>query len=174
MEKLVLSKGAEYRLVTDGVNEYNGVLNLKVRPMEGVTKTAEEVLADFTGNDTITAKIDDTAIRIFTNFTKVKDVRIVPNFVVNTKYVCPECNEAVESTATTCAKCNATFDAPKMAEETDTIFVLNVTTPDVNDRLNDVENAITEIGASLLAMGGDDTDSTDGNDTASESNVVVD
>ena len=74
MEKLVLSNGAEYRLVTDGVNEYNGVLTLKVRPMEGATKTAEEVLADFTGNDTITAKIDDTAIRIFTNYTKVKEI----------------------------------------------------------------------------------------------------
>lgn len=174
MEKLVLSNGAEYRLVTDGVNEYNGVLTLKVRPMEGTTKTAEEVLKDFTGNDTITAKIDDTAIRIFTNYTKVKDVRLVPNYVVNTKYVCPECSEPVENTATTCTKCNATFDAPTISEETDTIFILNVTTPDVNDRLNDVENAITEIGASLLAMGGDDTDSSDGNDTAPESNVVAD
>ena len=163
MEKLVLSNGAEYRLVTDGVNEYNGVLTLKVRPMEGATKTAEEVLADFTGNDTITAKIDDTAIRIFTNYTKVKEVRLVPNFVVNTKYVCPECNEPVENTATTCEKCNATFDAPTITEETDTIFILNVTAPDVNDRLNDVESAITEIGASLLDMG---------DDTAPESNVV--
>ena len=163
MEKLVLSNGAEYRLVTDGVNEYNGVLTLKVRPMEGATKTAEEVLEDFTDNDTITAKIDDTAIRIFTNYTKVKEVKLVPNFVVNTKYVCPECNEPVENTATTCAKCNATFDAPTITEETDTIFILNVTAPDVNDRLNDVESAITEIGASLLDMG---------DDTAPESNVV--
>ena len=172
MEKLVLSNGAEYRLVTDGVNEYNGVLTLKVRPMEGATKTAAEVLADFTGNDTITAKLDDNAIRIFINHTKVKEVSLVPNFVVNTKYVCPECNEPVENTATTCAKCNATFDAPTITEETDTIFVLNVTAPDVNDRLNDVESAITEIGASLLDMGGDDTDSSNGNDTAPESNVV--
>ena len=66
MEKLVLSNGAEYLLCTDGVNQYNDVATFKVRPMEGVTKTAEEVLADFTGNDTITAKIDDTAI-IVTN-----------------------------------------------------------------------------------------------------------
>ena len=172
MEKLVLSNGAEYLLCTDGVNQYNGVATFKVRPMEGATKTAEEVLADFTGNDTITAKIDDTAIRIFTNYTKVKEVKLVPNFVVNTKYVCPECNEPVENTATTCEKCNATFDAPTISEETDTIFILNITAPDVNDRLNDVESAITEIGASLLDMGGDDTDSSNGNDTAPESNVV--
>lgn len=171
MEKLVLSNGVEYRLVTDGVNEYNGVLTLKVRPMEGVTKTTEEVLEDFTDNDTITAKIDDTAIRIFTNYTKVKDVKLVPNFVVNTKYECPECKETVESTATTCEKCNATFDAPELAEETDTIFVLNITAPDVNDRLNDIETAVTEIGASLLSLGGDDSsDSSD--DAATESAVI--
>ena len=172
MEKLVLSNGAEYRLVTDGVNEYNGVLTLKVRPMEGVTKTTEEVLEDFTDNDTITAKIDDTAFRIFTNYTKVKDVKLIPNFVVNTKYECPECKETVESAAITCEKCNATFDAPELAEETDTIFVLNITAPDVNDRLNDIESAVTEIGASLLSMGGDDSDSSDSEDTATESAVV--
>ena len=152
MEKLVLSNGAEYRLVTDGVNEYNGVLTLKVRPMEGATKTAEEVLADFTGNDTITAKIDDTAIQIITGKTVVRNVQLVPNFVIDTKYVCPECGADVENTATTCAACNATFDGPTMKEVTATIFVVNVGAPDVNDRLTQLESSVDMIGSTMLDL----------------------
>ena len=152
MEKLVLSNGAEYLLCTDGVNQYNGVATFKVRPMEGVTKTAEEVLADFTGNDTITAKIDDTAIRIITGMTVVKNVQLVPNFVINTNYVCPECGADVENTATTCAACNATFDGPTMKEVTATIFVVNVGAPDVNDRLTQLESSVDMIGSTMLDL----------------------
>lgn len=152
MEKLVLSNGAEYLLCTDGVNQYNGVATFKVRPMEGVTKTAEEVLADFTGNDTITAKIDDTAIRIITGMTIVKNVQLVPNFVINTKYVCPECGADVENTATTCAACNATFDGPTMKEVTATIFVVNVGAPDVNERLTQLESSVDMIGSTMLDL----------------------
>lgn len=152
MEKLVLSNGAEYLLCTDGVNQYNDVATFKVRPMEGVTKTAEEVLADFTGNDTITAKIDDTAIRIITGMTVVKNVQLVPNFVIDTKYVCPECGADVENTATTCAACNATFDGPTMKEVTATIFVVNVGAPDVNDRLTQLESSVDMIGSTMLDL----------------------
>ena len=152
MEKLVLSNGAEYLLCTDGVNQYNGVATFKVRPMEGVTKTAEEVLADFTGNDTITAKIDDTAIRIITGMTVVKNVQLVPNFVINTNYVCPECGADVENTATTCAVCNATFDGPTMKEVTATIFVVNVGAPDVNERLTQLESSVDMIGSTMLDL----------------------
>ena len=152
MEKLVLSNGAEYLLCTDGVNQYNGVATFKVRPMEGVTKTAEEVLADFTGNDTITAKIDDTAIRIITGMTVVKNVQLVPNFVINTNYVCPEGGADVENTATTCAACNATFDGPTMKEVTATIFVVNVGAPDVNERLTQLESSVDMIGSTMLDL----------------------
>ena len=152
MEKLVLSNGAEYRLVTDGVNEYNGVLTLKVRPMEGATKTAEEVLADFTGNDTITAKIDNTSIQVITGMTVVKNVQLVPNFVIETKYVCPECGADVENTATTCAACNATFDGPTMKEVTATIFVVNVGAPDINERLTQLESSVDMIGSTMLDL----------------------
>ena len=152
MEKLVLSNGAEYLLCTDGVNQYNDVATFKVRPMEGVTKTAEEVLADFTGNDTITAKIDDTAIRIITGMTVVKNVQLVPNFVINTNYVCPECGVEVENTATTCNACNATFDAPTMKEVTATIFVVNVGAPDINERLTQLESSVDMIGSTMLDL----------------------
>ena len=152
MEKLVLSNGAEYLLCTDGVNQYNGVATFKVRPMEGVTKTAEEVLADFTGNDTITAKIDDTAIRIITGMTVVKNVQLVPNFVINTNYVCPECGVVVENTATTCNACNATFDAPTLNEVKANIFIVNVSAPDVNERMASLESSVDMIGSTLLDM----------------------
>ena len=152
MEKLVLSNGAEYLLCTDGVNQYNGVATFKVRPMEGVTKTAEEVLADFTGNDTITAKIDDTAILIITGITVVKNVQLVPNFVIDTNYVCPECGVEVENTATTCAACNATFDAPTLNEVKATIFIVNVSAPDVNERMASLESSVDMIGSTLLDM----------------------
>ena len=162
MEKLVLSNGAEYLLCVDGVNQYNGVATFKVRPMEGVTKTAEEVLADFTGNDTITAKIDDTSIQVITGMTVVKNVQLVPNFVINTKYVCPECGAAVENTATTCTACNATFDGPTLNEVKANIFIVNVSAPDVNERLTALESSVDTIGSTLLDMqmagGGDDTD----------------
>lgn len=152
MEKLVLSNGAEYLLCTDGVNQYNDVATFKVRPMEGVTKTAEEVLADFSGNDTITAKIDDTAVQIITGKTVVRNVQLVPNFVINTKYVCPECGADVENTATTCTACNATFDGPTMKEVTATIFVVNVGAPDVNERLTALEANVDMMGSTLLDM----------------------
>lgn len=166
MEKLVLSNGAEYLLCTDGVNQYNDVATFKVRPMEGVTKTAEEVLADFTGNDTITAKVDDTAIQIITGKTVVRNVQLVPNFVIETKYVCPECGADVENTATTCTACNATFDGPTMKEVTATIFVVNVGAPDVNERLSSLEASVDAIGSTLLNMqmmsaGGESGDDTD-------------
>ena len=152
MEKLVLSNGAEYLLCTDGVNQYNDVATFKVRPMEGVTKTAEEVLADFSGNDTITAKVDDTAVQIITGKTVVRNVQLVPNFVINTKYVCPECGADVENTATTCTACNATFDGPTMQEVTATIFVVNVGAPDVNERLTALESSVDIMGSTLLDM----------------------
>lgn len=152
MEKLVLSNGAEYLLCTDGINQYNDVATFKVRPMEGVTKTAEEVLADFSGNDTITAKIDDTAVQIITGKTVVRNVQLVPNFVINTKYVCPECGADVENTATTCTACNATFDGPTMKEVTATIFVVNVGAPDVNERLAALEANVDMMGSTLLDM----------------------
>ena len=152
MEKLVLSNGAEYLLCTDGVNQYNGVATFKVRPMEGVTKTAEEVLADFTGNDTITAKIDNTSIQVITGMTVVKNVQLVPNFVINTNYVCPECGVEVENTATTCTACNATFDAPTLNEVKANIFVVNVGAPDINERLTQLESSIDMIGSTMLDM----------------------
>lgn len=168
MEKLVLSNGAEYLLCVDGVNQYNGVATFKVRPMEGVTKTAEEVLEDFTGNDTITAKIDDISIQVITGMTVVKNVQLVPNFVINTKYVCPECGADVENTATTCTTCNATFDGPTMKEVTATIFVVNVGAPDVNERLTTLEASIDTIGSTLLGIqmmsaGGESGDDTSAN-----------
>lgn len=152
MEKLVLSNGAEYLLCTDGVNQYNGVATFKVRPMEGVTKTAEEVLADFTGNDTITAKIDNTSIHVITGMTVVKNVQLVPNFVINTNYVCPECGVEVENTATTCNACNATFDAPTLNEVKANIFIVNVSAPDVNERMASLESSVDMIGSTLLDM----------------------
>ena len=152
MEKLVLSNGAEYLLCTDGVNQYNGVATFKVRPMEGVTKTAEEVLADFTGNDTITAKVDDTAIQIITGKTVVRNVQLVPNFVINTNYVCPECGVVVENTATTCTACNATFDAPTLNEVKANIFIVNVSAPDVNERMASLESSGDMIGSTLMDM----------------------
>lgn len=163
MEKLVLSNGAEYLLCTDGVNQYNDVATFKVRPMEGETKTAEQVLEDFTGNDTITAKIDDTAIQIITGKTVVKNVQLVPNFIINTNYVCPECGAEVENTATTCAACNATFDAPTLNEVKANIFIVNVSAPDVNERLTQLETNVDMIGSTMLELqmssvgGGDDT-----------------
>lgn len=162
MEKLVLSNGAEYLLCTDGVNQYNDVATFKVRPMEGETKTAKEVLADFSGNDTITAKIDDTAVQIISGKTVVRNVQLVPNFVINTVYVCPECGAEVENTATTCTACNATFDGPNMSEVTATIFVVNVGAPDANERLATLESSVDMLGSTLLDMqmaslGDDDT-----------------
>lgn len=161
MEKLVLSNGAEYLLCTDGVNQYNGVATFKVRPMEGVTKTAEEVLADFTGNDTITAKIDNTSIHVITGMTVVKNVQLVPNFVIDTNYVCPECGVEVENTATTCNACNATFDAPTLNEVKANIFIVNVSAPDVNERMASLESSVDMIGSTLLdvqmAGGSEDT-----------------
>lgn len=152
MEKLVLSNGAEYQLCVDGVNEYNGIATFKVRPMDGETKTVEDALDDFTGNETITAKIDDTAIRVLTGLTEVKSVELVPNYVINTQYVCPECGEVVENTATTCNACNATFDAPTINEVTANIFIIKVSAPDTAARLTDIESTVDMLSATLVEM----------------------
>lgn len=150
MEKLVLSNGAEYLLCTDGVNSYNGTATFKVRPLEGETKTTEDVLTDFTGNDTITAKIDDTSIRVITGMTVATSVSLIPNYVIDTNYLCPECGATVENTATTCDTCNATFDAPTMNEVIANIYVVIVSSPDVNDRLSTIETSIDLLGSAIL------------------------
>lgn len=149
MEKIVLSTGYEFELIPNAVHETSNGEKLTVTFKPG-DKTAEELLKIWSGNDTITAKIDETTIQVHKNFTSCASVSVIPNYLVGTKYVCPECGTEVESDATTCPNCNATFEAPTMEEIRETVCTVICVIPDLTDRVTDVESSVDDIINTIL------------------------
>lgn len=147
MEKVVLSRGYEFELVPNAVSTRNNVIYITFKPGE---KTAEELLAIWEGNDTMSVKINDTSIKVYNNFTRCTGVTLIPSYLISNEYVCPECGTAVDPTATTCPSCNAAFEAPKMVEVRDTVCTVKCTIPDINDRMTDVEESIGDIINTIL------------------------
>ena len=147
MEKVVLSNGAEFELIPNAVSTAGNVLTVLFKPGD---KTAEQMISLWENNETITVKVGDADIQRYANYTLFKSVTITPNYLISTEYVCPECGAAVDHMATTCPECNAAFDAPKMVEVRDTVCTVKVAIPDINDRMNDVEDSIGDIISTLL------------------------
>ena len=147
MEKVVLSKGYEFELVPNAVNVSGDVISVTFKPGD---KTIEELLSIWEGNDTMTVKIDETDIQVHNNFTRCASVTVTPNYLVSTEYVCPECGAMVEPIATTCSQCNATFEAPKMIEIRATVCTVKCSIPDINDRMTDVEDSVSDIISTIL------------------------
>lgn len=150
MEKVVLSKGYEFELIPNAVNANNSVITITFKPGD---KTVEELLSIWSGNETMTVKIDDTSINVYTNYTKCASVTVTPNYLISTEYVCPACGAALEDpNATTCTVCDATFEAPAMNEIRGTVCTIKCMVPDINDRMNDVEDSVDDLISSMLVL----------------------
>ena len=147
MEKVVLSKGYEFEIVPNAVSTPSNALQITFLPG---TYTAEQLLAIWAGNSTITITVDDTAIRQFKGYTVFSNLNIIADYLISTKYVCPECKAEVEPTATTCATCNAAFEAPELVETRGTVCTVKVTIPDINNRMDNAEDAIEDIIDTIL------------------------
>lgn len=149
MEKVVLSKGYEFELVPNAVSANSNVITITFKKPSD--KTIEQLLGIWEGNDTLTVKIDETSINVYTNFTKCTSVTVTPNYLVSTEYKCPECGAMLaDPNATTCTECDATFDAPTMTEVRDTVCTVKCMVPDINDRMNDVEDSVDDLIGSML------------------------
>lgn len=147
MEKVVLSKGYEFELVPNAVSVSGEMISITFKPGD---KTVEELLAIWEGNDTMTVKIDETSIQVHKNFTRCAAVTVTPNYLISTEYACPECDALVEPSATTCPECNATFEAPEMKEIRATVCTVKCSIPDINDRMTDVEESVSDIISTIL------------------------
>lgn len=147
MEKVVLSNGSEFELVPNATSTSGNVLTVTFKPGE---KTVEELLSLWEGNDSISVKVDDTSIQVYSNYTHCAAVTIIPDYLVSTKYECPECSAEVAADATTCAACNATFEAPTLVEERVKVCTVKVSIPDINDRMTDVEDSVNDIINTIL------------------------
>lgn len=150
MEKVVLSKGYEFELVPNAVNANSNTITITFKPGE---YTVEQLLGIWSGNETMTVKIDDTSINVYSNYTKCASVTIVPNYLISTEYVCPACGaQLADPNATTCTECDATFDAPTMTEIRATVCTIKCMVPDINDRMNDVEDSVDDLISSMLIL----------------------
>lgn len=148
MEKVVLSKGYEFELVPNAVSVSGDVISVTLKPGD---KTVEQLLAIWEGNDVMTVKIDDTAIQVHNNFTHCIAVTVVPNYLVGTEYVCPECGVVLDDPmATTCPACNAAFEAPEMKEIRAAVCTVKCAIPDINARMSDVEESVSDIINTIL------------------------
>ena len=148
MEKVVLSKGYEFELVPNAVSVSGDVISITFKPGD---KTVEQLLAIWEGNDVMTVKINETAIQVHNNFTHCTAVTVVPNYLVGTEYVCPECGVVLDDPmATTCHTCNATFVAPEMKEIRATVCTVKCAIPDINARMTDVEESVSDIISTIL------------------------
>lgn len=147
MEKVVLSNGNEFELVPNATSTSGNILTVTFKPG---TKTVEELLSIWEGNDAITVKVDDTSIQVYNNYTRCTAVTAIPDYLISIKHVCPECGVEVAADAKTCDACNAAFEAPTVTEERVKVCVVKVSIPDINDRVADVEDSINDIINTVL------------------------
>lgn len=148
MEKIVLSNGNEYELIPNAVHPAStNVLMITFKPGD---TTVEEMLAIWSDNDTLTVKVDDTSIQVYTGYTECKSVTLTPNYLIGVKYVCPMCGTEVAHDATTCPSCDAAFDAPTMEEIRANVCTVKVGIQDTNTRLTNVEDSVDDIIDSIL------------------------
>ena len=152
MQKVILSNGPEFELVPDGLRHTS----------EGVfftfilgEKTLDQILKDWTGNDTITVKMEDISIQMFENYTKCTKVNIIPDYLIKTIPVCPTCGLDVGPGEVKCPheECAAEFpDGPDYRDIHDNVCTVCVNMANINDRMKDAENAIDCIIASSLSL----------------------
>lgn len=147
MEKVVLSKGYEFELIPNAVSVRGNDISITFKPGD---KTIEQLMNIWEGNNTMTVKIDDASVQVHSNYTKFKAITITPNYLISTEYTCPECGEKVAPTDTTCPTCNAAFETPNMTEVRDTVCTVKCSIPDINDRMSDVEDSISDIISTIL------------------------
>lgn len=147
MEKVVLSKGYEFELVTDGIVARDNYITVKFVPGE---YTVEQLLAMWKGNSTIQVKLDETAVREFKGFMTCSEVTLTPDYLISTKFVCPECETEVGPHFVNCPNCNASFEHPKMIERRGTVCTVKCSIPDINARMSDAEESIEDIINEIL------------------------
>ena len=147
MEKIVLSKGYEFDLVAGGISEYDNKLEISFKPGK---YTVEQLLEMFEGNDIFTVKNGTISIQVFRNYTNCKSINLELNYFIDSTFVCPECHVPVESDATNCASCNATFEGPEVQEVRGPVAKIVCVVPDINDRMNDAEESIEDLINTIL------------------------
>lgn len=150
VQKIVLSKGYEFDLVTDGVRETADGNTAIITFVPG-EYTVEQLLEIWKGNSTISVKLGDTSIHVINNMTNCSSVSLVPDYLIRTIHVCPECGVEVEATAINCYNCNAAFEnGPAIQQIRGTVCVAKIQVPNINDRMNDAEESIEDIINTIL------------------------
>lgn len=147
MEKLVLSNGNQFDIVAGGVSERGDTLSFTFILGD---KTAEQILSIFTGANTMTVKNGDTSIKVYSGYTVCKEVTVRPDYYYDTEYHCPECDAKVAFDATVCPECQAEFEAPKSVVLTTTVCTVLCAVPDINSRMTDVENTVSDVILTML------------------------
>lgn len=147
MEKVVLSNGQEFELVVNGVSEGNP-LSLSFLPQEyGV----EQLMTIFSGNDTIkVVDTNGTSLHVFRNYTICNEMTRVNHYHDYDAYVCPVCKQEVPAESTVCPHCSAEYEHPDTVEHYVDMCVAKLTIPDINDRMDDAEDAIEDIIETIL------------------------
>lgn len=147
MEKVVLSKGYEFELVSNGVAGGSDKAEFKFLPGETSLADMIDIWSD---NDLITVQNGETSTSFYRNMTVCNSVELINDYWYDTKYVCPECGAEVAIDATTCPECNATFEAPEAQELRALVCSVKVAVPDINARVSDVEDAVEDIIATII------------------------
>ena len=111
--------------------------------------TIEELLDIWNGNELITIK-DNEDIYPIQKYTVCISIKYTPKYVVGKRYVCPECGASVESFATYCEKCEASFGLCKSEDILDKICTVQLSLPNESDRLSDLEATVENLIDSML------------------------
>ena len=147
----LVNKGCTFELVTNGVSESGGKLSMTFLPLIGSEMGAAELCALFNGEEEFDVMNDNTVMNVYRNYTLCNSVEFIANYSLGTTYHCPECDAVIEDpAATTCWNCNAAFDAPTPVEETGNVWKVVSQIPDINDRMDDAEEAIEDIISVIL------------------------
>lgn len=148
----ILSNGFEFECFDSPYDhqtrttKLDNVIEFKVKPGD---HTVEELLDIWNGNELITIKDNEDTYPI-QKYTVCISIKYTPKYAIGKKYVCPECGESVESFATYCEKCEASFGLCKSEYILDKICTVQLSLPNESDRLSDLEATIENLIDSML------------------------
>ena len=147
MEKVILSNGQEFELVVNGVSGGNP-LSISFLPLE---YTVEQLMTMFSGNEEITiVDTNGTTITKYRNYTICNEMTRVNHYHDVDIFVCPECKQEVPAESTVCPHCGAEYEHPETEEHYVDMCIAKLTMPDINDRMDDAEDAIEDIIDTIL------------------------
>ena len=149
---VILSNGFEFECFESPYDHQSkatklgNVIEIKFMPGD---HTVEELLDIWKGNELITITDNEDTYPI-QKYTTCISITYTPEYVIGKKYVCPECGEPVESFATYCEKCEASFGLCKSEDILDKICTVQLSLPNESDRLADLEATIENLIESML------------------------